>query len=209
MVGVDSPYSRTSRSRQRRDRAARARCSGARPCSEQESLPTVSSLGSWNGFLATCERRSSKWSDVTLALGTPPNYATFQLVVVLTRSDRTPVPGAGQIFAGYPTGTTVRLLDFPEISSSHSGRPRVVQPSRRDSIAAGSCALRPEHLEYIATACFAQAILWPEKKLAKISVAGEWVGWRCVRQGCPESHRAISPPRKMALRPLQGQSLAS
>ena len=96
-----------------------------------------------------------------------------------------------QLRPGAPSNPSI----FQRYPCSHYGRLRVVQPFRAPALQNGSCALRPEQLRVYRSNNFC----------ASPSRSATWSTYpqsprRKLRQ---ESLWATSPPRKMALGPLQ------
>src|SRR5580704_2792676 len=133
MVAIDSPYcvlpNSFPKASETRPRLSRFGGASREPRSEQESLPTISNLGSWNGLLAhlpagfisatASSVRAEELRRTYFALNGRPALSlracTAPSKTVLCRL-RSGAPSNPSIFQRYPC--------------SHYGRPRVVQPFR-------------------------------------------------------------------------------
>lgn len=172
------------------------------PRSEQESLPTISNLGSWNGLLthlpagfisatASCARAEE------LAALTSTSYSTVVLHYPCCGSAR---PSDKTVLCQLRSGAPSNPSIFQRYPCSHYGRLRVVQPFRglalqrlmRSAPGTASSISLNRFLCKLFALC----------NLAHLSTS-EANHMFSRRDSPPESRWATSPPRKMALGPLQ------
>lgn len=206
MVAVDSPYSVLPKGcpgSETRPHLSRFGVASREPWSEQESLPTISNLGSWNGLLA---HLPAGFISATASRARAEELRRTHFRPCLPRSSCI-IPGASRALG--PDGSvpapfrrTVQPFDFPEIS---------LFPLRASASRAafqGLCppaahALRARNsFKYIAQPNSVQALpaltpgaLFHSEERRAPSLFAE--------NSPPESRWATSPPRKMALGPLQ------
>jgi len=184
-------------------RNSRFRLALREPRSEQESLPTISNLGSWNGLLthlpagfisATASAfalRNSAALTFDLVLNGRPAYPWGPAWSLTRRFCASSVP------AHRPTLRFSRDILVPTTGVCESCSLSGASPS------IGSCALRPEQLQVYRSVNFcassSRSVTWrtfPRKSYATHHPV-------CLQNSPPESRWATSPPRKMALGPLQ------
>jgi hypothetical protein len=168
MVAVDSPYSVLPKGFPKvfgdvspslaLDRASRE------PRSEQESLPTISNLGSWNGLLT---RLPAGFISATASAFALRNSAALTSDLVFKGRPALslracPAPDQtvlGQLRSGAPSNPSI----FQRYPCSHYGRLRVVQPFRGIALI-GSCAPRPEQLQVYRSskfcASYSRSVTW-------------------------------------------------
>ena len=164
MVAVDSPYLSFQKAHPKNAETRRrvSRPGGAlrEPRFEQESLPTVSNLCSWNGYLLIYRLGSSSLrSPLAFALR---NSAAISSTSCSHGRSALSLPQActapsKTVFCQLRSGAPSNPSLFQRYPCSHYGRLRVVQPSGALP-SSGSCAPRPEHLKYIAQSASVQAL---------------------------------------------------
>ena len=170
------------------------------PRSEQESLPTISNLGSWNGLLAhllagfvsaTASRvRAEKLRRIHFDLkfnGRPA--LSLRACTALSQT----------VLCQLRPGALSNPSIFQRCPCSHYGGPRVVQPLGA-SPSSGSCARHPEHHKYIAQTTSVQGLRTPQTRVAIYSAVAD------IRPKKPLGH--LPSPEDGPQTPT-GQSLAS
>lgn len=165
MVAVDSPYLSFQKAHPKdaetRPRISRLGGALREPRSEQESLPTISNLCSWNGLLthlpagfiisAIASRVRAEELRHTLSDLVFPRSSCIIPAAGLHGPERD-----GSLPA--PFRRTVKPFGFPEISLFPLRAPASRAAFQGALPSSGSCAPRPEHLKYIAQAASVQAL---------------------------------------------------